>query len=572
MLQGCGGVVVRLLASHQCVLGSISSSRSRIFTCATRAGRCQRSVGFLGSLLFPPPLHSSSAPYSPRFTLADIRSHSNYSTPLKMLPLHTEVSVCCQRLALCRAVSTRLLAGMWWFFTLIMISSYTANLAAFLTITRMESSIKGVEDLAYQSKVKYGVLRGGSTSSFFQNSNHSLYQRMWAMMSQAKPDVFTATSLEGVERVQRSKGHYAFFMESASIEYETEHRCDLMQIGGLLDQKGYGIALPIGVCGLLPAARSYHLLHRPGHVDCHYNDGGYDDIIDDNNNNYDDSDSDDSVDNDKNAIHDDNDTGGNDTDNNNGDQDSIVVTTIMLVTIMAIFIAVLRWLLLFYEDGNKHDGEFDNGGDELYDEGNNIEDRDNDVGVVTMLRVIDGNDTDNYHVSGGDYGDRLQDVVGFCIASCLEIRGREKGGILCRGREKGEMLRQGREKWRTLRRVRKKGECYAGEGGGRNAMPGEGEGGTILRVTEKGRILCQGSEKGEMLCRRREKGRILYRGWRRGNATPDSPYRTLLNHAILKMAENGVLADLKTKWWRTRGGGKCDSVSSKQLTTRGDVF
>ena len=32
-----------------------------------------------------------------------------------------------------RSVSTRMVAGMWWFFTLIMISSYTANLAAFLT-------------------------------------------------------------------------------------------------------------------------------------------------------------------------------------------------------------------------------------------------------------------------------------------------------------------------------------------------------------------------------------------------------------------------------------------------------
>ena len=32
-----------------------------------------------------------------------------------------------------RAISTRMVAGIWWFFTLIMISSYTANLAAFLT-------------------------------------------------------------------------------------------------------------------------------------------------------------------------------------------------------------------------------------------------------------------------------------------------------------------------------------------------------------------------------------------------------------------------------------------------------
>ena len=49
-----------------------------------------------------------------------------------------------------RAVSTRTIATAWWFFTLIMISSYTANLAAFLTVERMESPIESAEDLARQ--------------------------------------------------------------------------------------------------------------------------------------------------------------------------------------------------------------------------------------------------------------------------------------------------------------------------------------------------------------------------------------------------------------------------------------
>lgn len=57
---------------------------------------------------------------------------------------------------------------MWWFFTLIMISSYTANLAAFLTVERMDSPIESAEDLAKQTKIKYGALRGGSTAAFFR--------------------------------------------------------------------------------------------------------------------------------------------------------------------------------------------------------------------------------------------------------------------------------------------------------------------------------------------------------------------------------------------------------------------
>ena len=66
------------------------------------------------------------------------------------------------------AISSRTVASFWWFFTLIMISSYTANLAAFLTIERMDSPIESVEDLAKQSRIRYGCLGSGSTASFFR--------------------------------------------------------------------------------------------------------------------------------------------------------------------------------------------------------------------------------------------------------------------------------------------------------------------------------------------------------------------------------------------------------------------
>lgn len=66
------------------------------------------------------------------------------------------------------AISSRTVASFWWFFTLIMISSYTANLAAFLTIERMDSPIESVEDLAKQTRIQYGCLGSGSTASFFK--------------------------------------------------------------------------------------------------------------------------------------------------------------------------------------------------------------------------------------------------------------------------------------------------------------------------------------------------------------------------------------------------------------------
>ena len=65
-------------------------------------------------------------------------------------------------------MSGRIVGSVWWFFTLILISSYTANLAAFLTAERMQSPIESAEDLAKQTEIKYGTVESGSTKEFFK--------------------------------------------------------------------------------------------------------------------------------------------------------------------------------------------------------------------------------------------------------------------------------------------------------------------------------------------------------------------------------------------------------------------
>ncbi|XP_016161060.1 PREDICTED: glutamate receptor ionotropic, kainate 5-like, partial [Ficedula albicollis] len=67
-----------------------------------------------------------------------------------------------------RALSTRCVSGVWWAFTLIIISSYTANLAAFLTVQRMEVPVESADDLADQTNIEYGTIHAGSTMTFFQ--------------------------------------------------------------------------------------------------------------------------------------------------------------------------------------------------------------------------------------------------------------------------------------------------------------------------------------------------------------------------------------------------------------------
>ncbi|XP_058805200.1 glutamate receptor 1-like isoform X2 [Phymastichus coffea] len=145
-----------------------------------------------------------------------------------------------------RSVSGRIVGSVWWFFTLILISSYTANLAAFLTVERMVTPINSPEDLAAQTEVQYGTLAHGSTWDFFRRSQIELYKQMWRFMNENK-QVFVETYDEGIQRVRMSKGKYALLIESPKNDYINEREpCDTMKVGRNLDAKGFGIATPLG--------------------------------------------------------------------------------------------------------------------------------------------------------------------------------------------------------------------------------------------------------------------------------------------------------------------------------------
>ncbi|XP_017098809.3 glutamate receptor ionotropic, kainate 2 [Drosophila bipectinata] len=145
-----------------------------------------------------------------------------------------------------RGPHMRILTGMWWFFALMMLSTYTANLAAFLTSNKWQSSIKSLQDLIEQDEVSFGSMRGGSTSLFFSESNDTDYQRAWNKMKDFEPSAFTSTNKEGVTRVEKEAGDYAFLMETTSLTYNVERNCNLTQIGGTIGEKHYGLAVPLG--------------------------------------------------------------------------------------------------------------------------------------------------------------------------------------------------------------------------------------------------------------------------------------------------------------------------------------
>ncbi|XP_050679068.1 glutamate receptor ionotropic, kainate 3-like isoform X2 [Leptidea sinapis] len=164
------------------------------------------------------------------------------------------------------AVSTRMAGSMWWFFTLIMVSSYTANLAAFLTVESKFYAIKSVSDLANNPyDITYGAKKGGATFGFFKESDNLLYQKMYLYM-ESHPELMTQTNDIGLERVKSDKEKYAFLMESTSIEYMVERNCDVAQVGGLLDSKGYGIAMKKNSPYRQPMSESILQLQEQGKI------------------------------------------------------------------------------------------------------------------------------------------------------------------------------------------------------------------------------------------------------------------------------------------------------------------
>ncbi|XP_067942670.1 glutamate receptor ionotropic, kainate 2-like [Watersipora subatra] len=142
------------------------------------------------------------------------------------------------------AGSTRLVAVAWWLFTLVIIASYTANLAAFLTITTLAETFTSAEELAAQTTIPYGCMVSGNTLEFFKNSEIKTFKTMWENME--RTNKFVNSTEEGFQKVR--DGSYAFLTESPSLQYKvnTDLNCTLTQVGAELNSLSYGIGVQEG--------------------------------------------------------------------------------------------------------------------------------------------------------------------------------------------------------------------------------------------------------------------------------------------------------------------------------------
>ncbi|XP_077062023.1 glutamate receptor ionotropic, delta-1 isoform X1 [Siphateles boraxobius] len=151
------------------------------------------------------------------------------------------------------SVALRIVMGSWWLFTLIVCSSYTANLAAFLTVSRMDNTIRSFQDLARQMDFAYGTVRDSAVYDYFRAKGtnpleqDSTYAELWRTISKNNGQDFSVSSpSEGIRKAK--KGPYAFLWDMAVVEYAalTDDDCTITVSGNSMSSKGYGIAMQHG--------------------------------------------------------------------------------------------------------------------------------------------------------------------------------------------------------------------------------------------------------------------------------------------------------------------------------------
>lgn len=73
-----------------------------------------------------------------------------------------------------QALSVRVIAVVWWLFTLALLAAYIANFTALLSSGSEQLPIQTFEDLVKQRNLEFGTLEGSSTFYYFKVQRISL--------------------------------------------------------------------------------------------------------------------------------------------------------------------------------------------------------------------------------------------------------------------------------------------------------------------------------------------------------------------------------------------------------------
>ena len=125
---------------------------------------------------------------------------------------------------------------------LVLISSYTAQLAASLTTESISHEINSITDLTNQDYVQYGTVNNSEVLQFFNSSNITTYRKALPLIRYN----LHCNASEAVDQVCKHKGTFAFIWDSVVLDTVIVENsdCNLCSSGALFNRKGYGFALP----------------------------------------------------------------------------------------------------------------------------------------------------------------------------------------------------------------------------------------------------------------------------------------------------------------------------------------
>ena len=131
----------------------------------------------------------------------------------------------------------RFLLWAWWFFVMITISMYTANITAFLTFKRVGISISNIKQLPAQRQYRWGVIGDRNMESRLLNNVNKDYKTV----------VEKGETIKDLDAAIGSvkKGDFVFIDEGSVIDYNFRDECDFITIDTPIESSewAYGISM-----------------------------------------------------------------------------------------------------------------------------------------------------------------------------------------------------------------------------------------------------------------------------------------------------------------------------------------
>ncbi|XP_066274398.1 glutamate receptor ionotropic, kainate 2-like isoform X2 [Branchiostoma lanceolatum] len=107
-----------------------------------------------------------------------------------------------------KSTAGRVVAGTWWFFVLVTVASYTANLAAFLGRANRVYAVQTPEQLVADRLMPYGTYEGYTLLKFLKNTTLPPFRAMGKYIEEHSDTAILKSKDEGLRRA--SEGNFAF--------------------------------------------------------------------------------------------------------------------------------------------------------------------------------------------------------------------------------------------------------------------------------------------------------------------------------------------------------------------------